>query len=242
MIPAIVFREGHSGHYFASLVIGRGKPSFRMSDHFSVYCKDQIFLTHQVDYKKHIEEYNPVVRILPNKKIYNAIYNNFMKKVLVEDFPEFELPQWVNNTVEWYDRCYQNMCEFYNLIKQDIETNIYPEVVNFDLLTEEQYMDSVLKQYFGVELTPARITLLNEYKALQLNIDLEDNTDTSMEKIVEPLTNQMLVENPWFWAYCIFKYEHNNNINETQRLWTINNLQKPQTKNDLLVISRLYQK
>jgi len=238
MKPALVFREGQSGHYFATLVAGQGQISFRIEEKNNV---DTMYLTHNVDYVTQSNTFSPLLRILPCTHIYNAIYNNFVKKMLMEEYKHFKLSEWHNNRVFWYDRCYYNIKEYYNLIKTDIESNIYPEIINFDLLTDESYIESVLWKYFNIKLDQPRLNMIKEYRDLQLGIDLIDNNDTDMASIVAPISNQQFMENPWFWAYSVFKFEHNNKFSEIQRPWSVDDIgNNPPTKTNLIELSRIY--
>lgn len=232
MIPAIVFREGHSGHFLRSVILNDSADSakFRMSDNFQ--NPNGIFLTHNTNLVPN--KFDPVFRILPTKNIYNAIYNNFMKKVLVEEFPEFKLSQWVQDPIFWYDKCYYHIKEFYFLIKQDIATNTFKNVVDFDKITDCDYLQSWLAHNFNKTLNQNQILLIKNYASKQLAIELKDDTATSMQTIISPFSNTMLEQNPWFWAYSVFKFEQNNGLVESSRLWSVNEFHRPQLIDDLL--------
>jgi hypothetical protein len=238
MTPAVIFREGHSGHYFATLVAGQGQIAFRVPETNNT---NGVYLTHTVDYETHSKTFSPLLRILPHKKVYNAVYNIFVKKMLIEEYPHFVPGQWHDNRVFWYDRCYYNIKEFYNLIKDDIKFNVYPEIINFDLLTDSSYVEWVLDQYFNIKIDTPRLNMIKHYRDLQLGIDLIDDNHTEMTAIIEPISDSQLMENPWFWAYSIFKFEHNNNLSEHQRLWSVDKMHNiAPTKKNLLDLSRLY--
>jgi hypothetical protein len=83
MKPAIVFREGCSGHFLYALITNHPAESvkFRMADRYE-NAQSDIYLTHQTNYAQHKKMFHPLLRILPTKKIYNVIYNIFMKKTL----------------------------------------------------------------------------------------------------------------------------------------------------------------
>lgn len=236
MKTLIVFREGQSGNFLRNVIndVPLSKVGFRTDE----VLLNSIFFTHKDDYVNQSKSFDLVLRILPEKQIYNAIYNNFMKKLLVEDMPEFKLQDWVNNANEWYDRCYYNIKEYWELINCDIKFNQYPDVINFDRLLDEDYIASILKRYFGLELDSSRRNIVNKYRELQLGIDL--HTDSKeMQEIIGPVEH-LLEENPWFFSYCVFAYETNNCYNESDRLWSIDNCIGVQNAGNLLEIAGQY--
>jgi hypothetical protein len=157
-----------------------------------------------------------------------------MKKVLVEEFPNFELANWVDDPVFWYDKCYYNIEEYYNKIHNDIATNTVGNVIDFDRLTGCHYVANLLQKHFEVDFDHNRRRLVENYADLQLNIDLVDDATLSMQDILKPITDSMLLQNPWFWAYAVFKFEHNNKLTGNHRLWSVNDFKVPQTRLDLL--------
>lgn len=234
MKTIIVFREGHSGHFLRAVLLNDPATvaNFRINDYLSVEKYGiNIQLTHD---PMDILNYDCVFRILPTRKIYNAIYNIFMKKMLVEEFPGFDLAGWVDDPVFWYDKCYYNIQEYYHKIHNDIATNTIQNVIDFDQLTDINYLTKVLQQNFHVEFDDNRSALVENYANMQLKIDLEDDDTLLMQEILEPITDSMLLQNPWFWAYAVFKFEHNNNLTGEHRLWSVNNFKVPQTRSDLL--------
>jgi len=234
MKAVIAFCEGHSGHFLRSIILNQPSSvaSFRISDQLR-HSRDgiDIRLTHDAD---NISESDCVFRILPTRNIYNAIYNIFMKKILVEEFADFDLANWVNDPIFWYDKCYYHIQEYYNRIHKDISTNTIHNVIDFDRITDPYYLKDLLWQHFGLEFDDNRCALLEKYAELQLQINLADDSVQQMHDILAPLTDHMLLQNPWFWAYAVFKFEHNNNLTEQHRLWSVNNFRVPQTRNDLM--------
>jgi hypothetical protein len=235
MKTAIIFREGHSGNFLYSVLtnLPANNAKFRMADKFQNY-RDNFFLTHQ---EKTIIN-NPTIdcflKILPSQNIYNPIYNIFMKKTLIEEFPDFDLSKWVNDTVFWYDKCYYQIQCYYKQICNDICTNTLENVVDFDRLTDCDYLEELLLKYFNQTLNDNQRALAENYARLQLQVELKDDNTTSMLEILGPITDDMLLSNPWFWAYAVFKFEHNNNLTEQQRLWSVDHFRSPQTRADLL--------
>lgn len=237
MTVAIVFREGHSGHFLSSIIQNIGDPEFKMIDTMGQPYAT-IHLTHDINLN--CKMYDLVLRILPEHKVYNAIYNIFAKKLLLEEYKNFNLHDWKYNTQYWYDRCFYQIKHYFEVINEDIRSNTFANVVNFDMLTNETYLAKILEQHFNIELDNSRIEFLNQYKSYQLNIDLLNDSQTNMESILLPITDTMLNENPWFWAYSVFKFEYNNNLSESQRLWSVNDCLRVQTRNDLINNSKLY--
>ena len=232
MIPAIVFREGHSGYFLQSVILDRPADStkFRMAE--GPQSTEEIFLTHSTSLPA--DKFDPVFRILPTHCIYNAIYNIFMKKVLIEEFPGFELTQWTQDPIFWYDKCYYHIKECYFQIKQDIATNTFVNIVDFDNITDCDYLAHWLFCNFGKTITQNQISLINNYASKQLSMQLKDDATTAMSAILDPLSDSVLEQNPWFWAYSVFKFEQNNSLTEADRLWSVDNFQRPQLANDLL--------
>jgi hypothetical protein len=234
MKAVIVFREGHSGHFLKSVILDHPATvaDFRINDCLrSQQNGINVVLTHD---PSHAQDSDLVFRILPTRKIYNAIYNIFMKKVLLEEFPSFDLADWINDPIFWYDKCYYLIQEYYHQIHKDISTNTIQNVIDFDYLTNLDYLADLLQQHFHLPLNNNQRLLVNLYTKLQLQIDLVDDATQSMQEILTPIADNMLIQNPWFWAYAVFKFEHNNNLTEQHRLWSVNDFETPQTRSDLL--------
>lgn len=233
MKVAILYREGHSGSFLYAVLTNRSakRAKFRMLDHYEM-TDQPIFLTHNID-RIDKTQFDCILRILPSKNIYNAIYNIFMKKTLLEEFPQFKLEAWTQDVVFWYDKCYYLIKHYYNQIVNDIATNTVDNIVDFDQLCSCDYISNLLIKYFNTQINDNQKTLIKNYANLQLQIALRDDNLVTMQDIVSPLTDQMMLENPWYWAYAVFKYEHNNKITEAQRIWSVNDFDKPQTLSDL---------
>lgn len=238
MKTVIVFREGQSGHYLKSIILNDNLTGvgFRMSEK---HRESDIALTHNNNYQEHTSQFDLVLRILPTKKIYSAVYNNFMKKLIAEEYSTDVLDTWHNNPVYWHDRCYYNIVEYYNLITQDIQTNLYTNVINFDRILDKNYLSDVLSKYFQIEFTDSRETIRKTYEELQLSLNLDQNR-SDMEDIIDVIDDTLLIKNPWFFSYCIHKYELANNFTPQNRLWSINNIDQPPTKHLLLTLAQQY--
>jgi hypothetical protein len=204
------------------------------------YQINNITLTHDNNYVKHKSEFELVLRILPTRRIYSAIYNNFMKKLIAEEYSTGILDNWYSNPVFWHDRCYHNIVEYYGLITQDIHNNLYPLVVDFDQLLNKDYLSDILARYFQVEFNDSRESIRKTYQELQLIQDL-DQDRTSMKDITDVVTDDLLAKNPWFFSYCIHKYETSNNLTQSNRCWSINNISQCPSKKLLFDLAQQYQ-
>jgi hypothetical protein len=238
MKTGIVFREGQSGHYLKSIILNDESKNvgFRMPER---YPASSITLTHNNNYKKHKLEFDQVLRILPTNRIYSAVYNNFMKKLITEEYSAAILNNWLSNPIYWHDRCYYNIVEYHGLITEDIHTNLYPDIIDFDQLLNRDYLSSILVRYFQSEFSENQEKIRKTYEELQLTLDL-DQDSTSMIDIVDIVTDELLMKNPWFFSYCIHKYELANNLNPENRLWSINNIDQIPTKQLLLALAQQY--
>lgn len=239
MKRVLVFREGQCGNFVKYLLENDpvGPVSFRIADKHAT-DKFNLTLTHNVDAQLHEKEYDQVLRILPTKKIYLAVYNNFMKKHILEQ-SSMDFKQWQNHTVTWYDTCYCNITEYYNLISRDMSTNQYQHIIDFDRILQDNYLQDVFKKYFDQDLSHAQKSRLKEYRNLQLQVDL-DVDYTNMQDIAGPISDEMFEQNPWFFSYCVHKFEKNNGLQEIQRYWSIDNCRTVQTRQNLLEISLQY--
>jgi hypothetical protein len=233
MKAVVVFREGQSGNFLRSVISNQpaAVASLRINDSLRDSFNDiQVLLTHDPD---DLPESDCLLRILPTHNIYNACYNVFIKKILVEQFSESDMKNWTDNLTFWYDKCYYNIREYYFKIHKDIASNTIHNTIDFDRLTDLAYLADILHVHFGLELNNNQRALAEKYAKLQLPIALTDDDTQLMQDILEPITDQMLLQNPWFWAYAVFKFEHNNNLTEQDRLWSVNDFKVPQTRNDL---------
>jgi len=238
MKTVIVFREGQSGHYLKSIILNNNLTNvgFRMPEH---YQTSNITLTHINNYEKHMADFDLALRILPTKQIYITVYNNFMKKLITEEYSASVLDNWHANPVYWHDRCYYNIVEYYNLITQDIQTNCYPIIIEFDRLLDSDYLSDILFRYFQIEFDEGREKIRKTYKELQLTLDLDQDT-VCMSDIVDVVTDELLMKNPWFFSYCIHKYELANDLTVQNRAWSINNIDQVPTKLLLLNLAQQY--
>jgi hypothetical protein len=251
MKTLVLFREGLSGHYLKSLIDDSNKEmSFRV-DHWQPGIYDvprtnteedcKCLHTHRINFKNFPLTNYLCLTIQVREKIYTATYNNFYKKFLIEN-PQLQddFKNWQSNAVNWYDRCYYNLKEYYQLYQEDLVNNNNPNIVEFDNILDLDYIESVFRKYFNRHLTDNMRRIVTTYKQLQLQYDLPKH-ESNMKDIVSSLPDTIFQESPWFASYCIFKYENNNNLQESQREWSIDQIQRPIDKQFLISIADRYQ-
>jgi hypothetical protein len=245
MKTLILFREGLSGHYLKSLIDDEPVDvKFRMDpwypgiyDTLTPPAEDQSCVClHQLPDAVYADKFDRVFTMLVNKSIYHAIYNVFTKKVLVEQSSPDEFACWQDNMVTWYDRCYYNIEEYWGLFRQDAALG---QVIDFDQILDADYMDQLFQQHYGRTLSDNQRRIVTEYSAKQLNLTLS-TSGTSMQEIVDAIPDHLFRENPWFAAYCLFKFEKNNQLPESNRLWTIDDVTQPIDRVFLLSVAQQY--
>jgi len=249
MKTIIFFREGLSGHYLKSLVNDDPyRMTFRLDKYLPGIYKNpdpnidrcECVHKHLIDWQKLSVEYDLILTIQVQKKIYHAIYNNFYKKYLIENpHLQQDFREWNRNQLFWYDVTYYNMKEYHRLYQHDLIDNSFQNIINFDHILEIEYIEHIFKKYYNRNLTANMRRIVTEYANLQLQYDLSAD-DTSMHNIIESIPDKAFVESPWFASYCIFKYETNNHLDESQRLWCIDAMTTPIDKKCLIEISSRY--
>jgi hypothetical protein len=250
MKTLIIFREGLSGHYFKSLVDDLPVDvNFRMDPWYpGIYdqktrpedrVNEDCVCLHNAD-PVYEQQFDLVLNILVNQKIYHAIYNIFFKKFLIEDIDPEQYKNWKSNLSFWYDKSFYNIKEYYSLLTSDWNNSQYANKINFDNLLDVQYIEAIFKQYYNRKLTDNIVSIVAQYRAKQLEIVLTRDGKT-MEEILAVVPDEKFNQSPWFASYCIFKYETNNNLKESQRLWSIDTVDKPIDKKFLLAIADKYQ-
>lgn len=243
----ILFREGLSGNYLKSVLNGeKTSGKFRMDPWWPgiykidrsapIVCNNSDLV--QCGHSIFNEPVDQTLVILVNRKIYQAIYNNFYKKILIEEFKN-DYSTWQDNLIFWYDKIYYNIKQYYELYQQDRITNQISNVIEFDRLLDVEYLDSISIKYLNRTLSDHSRTLAQEYARYQLNIDLT-HKGNSMEEILSPIPDLKFQESPWFSAYAIFKFEKNNCLDESQRQWSIDNISRPMDREFLINISKQY--
>lgn len=250
MKTLIVFREGLSGHYLKSLVDDLPvEVNFRMDPWYpeiynvvnnkkneSCVCRH---FSPSVDFIKLEQQFDLVLNIHPDKKIYQAVYNVFFKKILVEQFTTEQYANWKNDLVFWYDKSYYNIQEYFHLFEQDRKNSKYTNLIDFDSLLLESYVEKMFEQYYNRPLTSNMKLIIEQYREKQLNINLTRDGST-MQEIIDPIPDINFDQHPWYAAYCIFKYELNNGLSEKQRSWSIDSVKTVIDKKFLLDIQHQY--
>jgi len=250
MKTLIIFREGLSGHYFKSLVDDLPVDvNFRMDPWYpgiydqktrpEISNEEDCVCLHKAD-KRYEQQFDLVLNILVDQKIYQAIYNVFFKKFLIEDIDPEQYKNWKNDLSFWYDKSFYNIKEYYNLLTSDWHNSQYTNKINFDNILDVNYIKEVFKKYYNRELTDNMVSIINQYRDKQLELDLTRDGN-SMNSILDAVPDDKFDQSPWFASYCIFKYETNNNLNESQRLWSIDDVNAPIDKKFLLSIADKYQ-
>lgn len=255
----VLFREGTGGNFFKTLFKNQdlGEPGSRIdryiknprlefieteSNHLSytiriahIDVSDEHKKHHEVD----VNDFDIVVRILPHQKIFKAIWNNFHKKILVEE--NLSLDSWQDDVVYWFDKCYYNIKQYYQLHKLDIINNTIIDIINFDQIEDIDYLREISKKYFLRDLTNDQIRFIQSYKSKQLGIDITDDLEKDMSKIVAEIPDERFLKDPWFASYCVFKYEKNNGFDESDRIWSIEEFKDCIEVEHLLDIANRYQ-
>ena len=255
MKTLILFREGLSGNYIKALIDDSARDiNFRV-DKVRPGVPNQVpaFLDptksgdhcvclhpHLDDRKAYIDASDIVLTIQVDQKIYHACYNNFFKKHLQENILEQrKFADWCLEPRYWYDRIYYNIKEYHDLYQQDRQTNQLSNIIDFDHIYEEEYIETILDQYFQYSMTDNRRKIVRTYSTLQMPYRLQKDA-CIMEDILDPLPDFVFQQSPWFAAYCIFCFEYNNGLSETQRSWTINAVTQPIDKTFLLALPSMY--
>jgi hypothetical protein len=252
MRTLIFFREGLSGHYLKSLITdSQAEMTFRVDSWKpGIYNQRRVdnsndscvcMHAHLTDWQQLNQDFDVVLSIQVHKKIYQAIYNNFYKKYIVENpHLQQDFKNWKNNQLFWYDTTYYNTKEYYELYQQDLANNVFENVIDFDRILDIDYVDEILNKYYGKNVTKNTRRLVKTYSDLQLCYDLS-RPDKNMKDIVADLPDCVFIESPWYASYCLFKFETNNNLTENQRQWSIDSIQEPIDKSTLLKIATQYQ-
>lgn len=242
MNVVILFREGLSGYYLKALIddtpdhLGfRVDPWYPEIVHHPTMLKygelrtpgpSQCWCVHRngADQSDLESQYDVVLSILVHRKIYHATYNNFHKKILVEQLDLRErITKWQQEPGFWYDIAFYNLKEYHYLFQQDNVNNHIGNVIDFDRILDFDYIQYIFETYLHRPATANTKRLVTEYRSMQLAYDLSGH-ERSMEDIVMAIPDHEFSASPWFAAYCIFKYETNNQLVESQRQWSIDNI------------------
>lgn len=250
----ILFREGLSGHYLKALIDDYpGEIGFRVDPWYpGIYSSSYInprsstagdcccMHTKDVDVQTALARHDLVLSIQVHRRIYHGIYNNFHKKLLVEQLDLRErFLQWQLEPGFWYDIAFYNLQEYYGLFRKDRAANMINDVVDFDLILEIDYIEKIFQKYLRRSINLNTHRLVASYRAQQLQYDLSGD-EKHMKDIVAAIPNNEFHRSPWFAAYCIFKYEINNGLQEERRQWSINEIDRLIDKTTLIDIASKY--
>jgi hypothetical protein len=248
MRTLIVFREGLSGHFVKSLINDKPVESkFRMDpwwpgiyDQIEEQRHDHVVCCHPRMFDDSIlKNFGLVLNIQVERELYPAAYNVFCKKMLVEEFTQAEFDLWRDNLVFWYDKAYYNIKQYLGIFRTDLANNHYENVLEFDRLLDVDYIESVFIKYYDRPLTDNMRGIVEGYKNKQVGISMPLE-GTTMSEIIAPIPDDKFTESPWFAAYAIYKFEVNNGLAESQRLWSIDTVTSIIDRNFLLDIASKY--
>lgn len=256
MSIVILFREGLSGHYLKALIDNSPDDiTFRVDPWYpgiydlSEHVKRQptrslsdcrCFHRNSIDPHPLMINFDLVLSILAYRKIYHGIYNNFHKKLLVEQLDLREkFLDWHSDATLWYDIAFYNLKEYFGLFQLDHTEHSVGTIVNFDHLLELDYIEEIFQTYLNRQINDNTRRIVSNYRAHQLQYDLSGD-EKDMQDIIDSFPDDEFTRSPWFAAYCIFKYETNNQLSDSQRLWSIDNLSGLLDKKYLLKISQQY--
>jgi hypothetical protein len=258
MKTLILFREGLSGHYLKALIDDTpdavqfrvdpwypgiyDNPKRPKYDKLETLASSECHCAHRkgIDVQKALSRYDLVLSILVNRKIYHGIYNNFYKKLLVEQLDlRTRFSRWHHEPCFWYDTAFYNLKEYYHLFRHDHIENTVNNIIDFDFILELDYIREIFQKYLNRDINDNTRRLVAGYRSQQLQYDLSGDERT-MEDIVDSIPDDEFTMSPWFAAYCIFKYETNNQFAESQRLWSINEINGVIDKKTLLNIATKY--
>lgn len=258
----VFFREGTGGNFFKTLFENQdlGEAGLRVDPwltikqiEYSLQSGSQPLVTGPIQitiahastsdaYKKYHtvdpSGFDLVLRILPHHQIYKTIWNNFHKKIIIEE--KLSLESWQQDLTFWFDKCYYNIGEYYQLHKSDIVNNVIANVIDFDRIEDVDYLESVSQKYFSSSLTSEQIRFIQSYQSKQLNVRLSDDLEQDMSRIVSEIPRDRFAKDPWFASYCVFKYEKNRGLSESDRAWSVDQFDRYPGPDQLISIADQY--
>lgn len=234
MKTVISFTEGCSGNFLAALISNSNVKSFKRIDVAS-NLKDANFImlpsmgsgqgfdvitTHEADSKVIHNHVAParIIRIEPITGLFTAIYNVFDKKLIDEDQKDI-MQKWSTEPGYCYDMTLEHMKDYYRVFSQSKYTSDQT-LFDFGWLYQRNQLIEFL-QLLGID---TNIDLLNQYMSTQMPLLLSLPLSKSMIDIVQLIPAEYFAKSPWFACYCIFCFEHNNQLLEHQRMWSIDAL------------------
>lgn len=244
----ISFDEGCSGNFLAALLTNSKLEKFNRIDHpwnvlyyqglptaedFKLLnSRQHTIITHESD-SNVLKELSPdiVIRILPITGMFTAIYNVFSKKHLANT----NIPaKWPSDPGYCYDMTLEHIKDYFNIFSN---LKSYPGQLIFDF--GWLYDTDKLLKFTNSLGIPIDISLVDQYIDNQLDLLLDLPTSSLMQDIIEEIPDSYFEKSPWFACYAIFCFETVNKLNESQRLWNIDNLTLLD-KNQLINLSNKY--
>jgi hypothetical protein len=232
----LTYREGCSGSWLAELltlgdktatalfrqdVDGTNQPDTVM--HFDGGESDkETILAHQQRYSNqqiltcHSANYKLLRQLYPNRRIIRIVPITSIFQCIASAYYKFAGPSYltVNYTFEYIKDYYKIHTE--SDPRPTIEQS---QVIDYGRLNTVSYINDM----FCVELKPNQIKFLNEYWSLQKFVVSEQDLYKGIS--TRSLLEYFSKENTIFNLACfIFVYELINEITESQRLWSINDV------------------
>jgi hypothetical protein len=248
MRTVISFNEGCSGNFLAAVVSNSMINEYVRIDTSNNLLKysmvpqlthipkrlSDVVVTHSDDYDEIVARLaaDRVIRIETITGIYNAIYNVFIKKHIIEQGSPI-LTIWPDRPAYCYDMTFEHLKDYHTKFSK---INYHPAEILFDFGWTLD-VDSTVKFLISLGVQPD-LDLVKKYITHQQPIIL-DHTLLTMPDIVNQIPDDNFIDSPWWACYCIFQFEKNNELLESDRKWTIDSL-PILNKSNLINLSILY--
>lgn len=151
-----------------------------------------------------------VRKIMPTVNIIGYCKNVFFKKHQLENVDSSELPM-----SDQIDGMLMNIADFYHQHNHDKDRPA-EYIVNFDKLTDVQYLTALYEQVNGIPPDAAKLEWANQYISQQFAPILYCSS-----KNMEDIINQVNPQDMFDIAACLFMFENNWDSIDKNRLWTI---------------------
>jgi len=248
----ISFDEGCSGNFLAALLSNSKISAFNRIDakenilsydmlpsiniNGKIKNTKSIIVTHEhkTNIIKQISNVDLIIRIIPVTGIFTAIYNVFFKKAVAGQYTDV-MDQWPNNTAYCYDMTFEHIKDYYNKFSN---RTLEHDQLLFDF--GWFYDADKLMQFVNKLNIPCHMSLIKKYQEAQLPLLLSLPNSNKMEDIVNLVPDEFFNNNPWFVCYCLFCFEQNNHLLESQRQFSIDQFDSIITARDLISLSSKY--